>query len=68
MKTKRQSYQNFYWQNGYAAFSVNPRQIDVVKRYIENQAEHHRKHEFKEELRSFLNRYQIEYDERYVWD
>jgi putative transposase len=39
-----------------------------VRAYIANQAEHHRKVTFQEEFRKFLQRYEIDYDERYVWD
>jgi len=42
--------------------------VDVVKRYIENQDEHHKKMTFKEEFRLFLKYYNVDYDERYVWD
>lgn len=42
-KTQGEQYANFYWQDGYGIFSVSPRKVDVVERYIENQAEHHRK-------------------------
>lgn len=68
MKTKGDALKQFYWQDGYGAFSVSPAQVDIVKAYIENQAEHHRKKTFQEEYRSFLNKYNVEYDERYVWD
>ena len=70
MKTNDDSLKNFYWQNGYGAFSVNPAEVevDVVIRYIENQKEHHRKKTFQDEYRSILTRYDIEFDERYVWD
>jgi len=68
MKTKGDQYQNFYWQNGYGAFSVNPKQIEVVIRYIKNQEEHHKKRPFQEEYRAFLDQYKMEYDERYMWD
>lgn len=68
IKTKGKRYENFYWQNGYAAFSVYPDEIEVVRRYIQNQEAHHSKKSFKNEYRSFLNKYQVEYDERYVWD
>lgn len=68
MKTKGDSLRNFYWQRGYGAFSVNPAQIDVVKAYIQNQKAHHEKKTFQDEYRYFLNKYNIEYDERYVWD
>lgn len=57
-----------YWQNGYGAFSVNPSEISVVKKYIDNQEEHHKKRNFKNEYRAFLKKYEVEYDERYVWD
>ena len=68
IKTKGENYRNFYWQGGYGAFSVNPAEIDVVVRYIENQKQHHRKKIFQEEYRGFLKKYEVEYDERYVWD
>ena len=68
IKTKGEIYLNFYWQGGYGAFSVNPAEMDVVVRYIENQKEHHRKKSFQEEYRAFLKKYEVEYDERYVWD
>lgn len=68
IKTKGQAYKNFYWQGGYGAFSVNPSQTHIVKRYINNQEEHHKKKSFKEEFRAFLKKYEVEYDERYVWD
>ena len=68
IKTKGENYRNFYWQGGYGAFSVNPAEMDVIVRYIENQKEHHRKKIFQEEYRGFLKKYKVEYDERYVWD
>lgn len=68
IKTKDESLKNFYWQNGYGAFSVNPAQVDVVSAYIANQEEHHRKKNFQEEYKAFLEEYEAEYDERYVWD
>jgi len=58
----------FYWQNGYAAFSVSQSNAHEVKEYIRNQEEHHRKMTFQEELRALLDRHQIEFDERYLWD
>jgi len=68
IKTKGASYHNFYWQNGYGGFSVNPREIEVVKHYIDNQEAHHKERTFKEEYRLFLNQYKIDFDEQYVWD
>lgn len=68
IKTKGNDYQNFYWQNGYGGFSVNPSEIEVVRKYILNQEEHHKKRTFQDEYRAFLKKYNVEYDERYVWD
>ena len=58
----------FSWQAGYGAFSIGESQADAVIRYIQKQEEHHRKLTFQEELRKFLERYKVAYDERYVWD
>ncbi len=68
MKTKGTAMKNFYWQNGYGAFSVNPSEVDKVIAYIENQSEHHKKRTFQDEYRAFLKKYKVEYDERYIWD
>ena len=68
IKTQGSDYQDFYWQNGYGVFSVNPSEIDIVLRYIEGQREHHKKVSFQDEYRAFLKKYKVEYDERYVWD
>jgi len=61
-------YQNFYWQRGYGVFSVNPAEIDVVIAYISNQEAHHKTKTFEEEYRAFLKKYNVDFDERYVWD
>ena len=68
IKTKDEAYGNFYWQDGYGAFSVNPAEVDVVIQYIANQHEHHRKKTFQEEYRALLKKYKVKYDEKYVWD
>ena len=67
-KTHDASLRDFYWQNGYAAFSVSESGVPAVRRYIENQAEHHRRVSFQDELRAFFHRHNVEFDERYVWD
>jgi len=46
----------FGWQEGYSAFSVSPSNIDAVRHYIQNQAEHHRRHSFEEEFLALLER------------
>ena len=68
IKTFDESLQGFYWQDGYGAFSVNPTEIDKVIAYISNQRVHHKKINFQEEFRSFLKKYNVDYDEKYVWD
>ena len=59
--------QKFEWQEGYAAFTVSPSQVDAVKRYIANQEEHHRKKTFEEEYVELLRLSGVEFDERYLW-
>ena len=56
----------FAWQNGYAAFSVGKSQVEQVTHYINNQRNHHRKINFEEELKLFLKKHGIPYDERYL--
>lgn len=68
MKTNDESLRNFYWQDGYGAFSVNPSEIDKVILYIDQQQEHHQKVTFQDEYRTFFKKYKVEYDERYLWD
>ena len=68
IKTRGEDYKDFYWQDGYGSFSINPTQVEAVKTYIANQHEHHKKKTFKEEYVGFLKKYRVEYDERYVWD
>jgi len=68
VKTLDERLSNFYWQNGYGAFSIDPRQIEKVEIYIKNQREHHRVKTFQEEYLAILKEYNMEYDERYLWD
>jgi REP element-mobilizing transposase RayT len=68
IKTKGKEYSRFHWQNGYGAFSVSASRLDAVRQYILNQESHHATVSFQEEFRRFLAEYEVEYDERYVWD
>lgn len=68
IKTKDEAYRNFQWQDGYGAFSVGHTQIDDVKSYIAKQKIHHAKTSFEDELRYFLTKYEVEFDERYIWN
>jgi REP element-mobilizing transposase RayT len=68
IKTKSGQLAEFHWQHGYGAFSIGQSQATRVVRYIQNQPEHHRRISFQDEFRGLLERYQIAFDERYVWD
>ncbi|MCE5293299.1 MAG: transposase [Chlamydiales bacterium] len=67
-KTKGGSYKDFGWQNGYGVFSVSQSQFDPVIAYISNQKEHHKTQTFQDEYRLFLQRNNVPYNEKYVWD
>ncbi len=58
----------FAWQKGYGAFSISPSHRPALERYMASQREHHTKVTFQDEFRRLLKKYQIPYDERYVWD
>lgn len=68
VKMLGRQYSQFYWQRGYGMFSVSPTHLADAKKYVRRQEEHHRTKTSQEEFREFLERYGIEYDERYVWD
>ncbi|MFN8886850.1 MAG: IS200/IS605 family transposase, partial [Cyclobacteriaceae bacterium] len=58
----------FSWQEGYGAFSYSHSQLDTVYQYILNQEEHHKKKTFKAEYLDLLEKFEIEYDEKYLFD
>ena len=58
----------FEWQRGYGVFSYSRSQIDHVIKYIINQQEHHKKKTFKDEYLEFLKKFEVEYDERYLFE
>ncbi|MEN8249266.1 MAG: IS200/IS605 family transposase [Bacteroidota bacterium] len=58
----------FRWQEGFGAFTYSKSQIDPVAKYILNQPEHHKKKSFKEEYLSILNKLDIKYDDRYLFE
>jgi REP-associated tyrosine transposase len=68
LQSRDTRFDRFAWQRGYAAFSVSQSNTDDVRAYIRNQREHHKKITFQDELRTFLKRHDVEFDERYVWD
>jgi REP element-mobilizing transposase RayT len=57
----------FSWQEGFGAFSYSRSQIDSVIRYIQNQQRHHARQTFREEYLEFLRKFQVDYDERYIF-
>ena len=57
----------FEWQDSFGAFSYSKSHIDAVVKYINNQEEHHKKENFKEEYIKFLEKFEIDYDEKYVF-
>ena len=59
---------NFQWQEGFGAFSYSQSHIDYVVKYINNQKQHHTKQTFKEEYLDFLQKFAIEYDEKYLFE
>jgi len=58
----------FSWQDSYGAFSYSKSQIDRVVKYILNQPEHHKKQVFREEYLSYLNKFTIDYDPKYLFE
>ena len=68
MKQLDSHYSNFYWQEGYGAFSVSPSLIEKTTNYIRNQTEHHKKRTFRDEYKMFLETYGIQYDERFAFE
>ena len=68
IKTKGEFYRIFSWQNGYGAFSVSQSMRARVVNYIAQQKEHHQKISFKEEFLMMLQKANIEFDERFLWD
>jgi REP element-mobilizing transposase RayT len=59
---------HFEWQDGYGVFSYNQSSLNAVYKYIQHQEEHHKKQTFKNEYIDFLNKFKIDYDERYIFE
>ena len=59
---------HFHWQEGYGAFSYSRSQLDNVVKYILNQPKHHKKETFRQEYLKFLKRFEIEFDEKYLFE
>ena len=57
----------FHWQSGYSLFSVSPKGVESCRKYIQNQAEHHRTKSYQEEVEDFLDQYAIDVNKEYLW-
>lgn len=58
----------FHWQEGFGAFSYSRSQLDAVVKYVLNQEKHHAKRSFREEYVGLLDRFEVEYEDRYLFD
>jgi hypothetical protein len=67
IKTKGIYYKDFEWQRGYSGYSVSQFKVEIKKKYILNQKDHHKKQSFEDEYRRFLQKHAIDYDEKYLW-
>jgi REP element-mobilizing transposase RayT len=68
LKEQGPEFELFDWQEGFGGFSIGRSQREEVVEYIRGQQERHRRIAFQDEFRGFLRAYEIEYDERYVWE
>ena len=68
IKARSPQHADFAWQNGYGIFSLGQSQVDDTRKYIATQEEHHAKTTFQDEFRKLLQRYEVTFDEAYVWD
>ncbi len=68
IKGQGREFRNFSWQKGYGAFSFGHSQLENVKRYIRNQKRIHLKKTYKQEFLELLEKYEVDYDEKYLWD
>jgi REP element-mobilizing transposase RayT len=68
IKTKGPEFHEFYWQKGYGVFSIGQSNKEALKRYTQNQKEHHGTISFQGEFRTLCQKYGIKMDERHAWD
>lgn len=68
IKTIDPGLKSFHWQRGYGAISISPSHVDEVRKYVQNQEQHHRRESFQEEFRRICRKYGVKIDERYVWE
>ena len=65
---RRFFHSKFHWQDGYGAFSYGRSQLDNIYRYIADQENHHKKRTFRQEYLQLLEKFEIEYDEKYLFE
>jgi REP element-mobilizing transposase RayT len=58
----------FSWQTKYGSFSVSQSAINKVRKYIQNQKEHHKRESFQDEFRRIVKVHGCELDEKYMWE
>jgi len=68
INTKKWFSGKFHWQDGYGAFSYGKSQLDDIYKYIANQETHHKKRTFREEYIELLKRFEIKFEEKYLFD
>ncbi len=68
LKARGRALADFQWQGGYATFSVSQSKVPQVIQYIETQEEHHHGQSFQDELRALLQKHNLDFEERYLWD
>jgi len=68
IKNKDHLSSDFSWQAGYGVFSLGYSQLETLIRYIDKQEEHHQQNNFQDELTELLDRYDLKYDTKYLWD
>ncbi len=67
INTKKLTHQKFKWQEGYGAFSYSKSHLPAVMNYIKNQEVHHKKKTFIEEYKEFLEKFEVAYEDRYIF-
>ncbi len=67
IKAKGPAFLHFGWQEGYGAFSIGQSNVVALKQYIAQQKEKHKVKSFETELIELLKKYEVQYDERYIW-
>ena len=68
IKTQGREFAGFHWQDGYGAFTIGKSQVETLRGYLAKQKVHYQKQSFEDELREALKNYEVEFDERYLWD